>query len=135
LDVGTLAAGTVVPVLPGAVDSLGVEGLIDGRASPGAVPDTPEDLELDAPELLMSLDLELVAPDDPELEGLLVPILPQAARAKTHAKGMIQFFMKDSLKKERKRHISFSTAVKRVTGALNRKNPQKEVPICLCKSA
>lgn len=47
----------------------------------------------------MSLDLELVAPvEEPELEGLLVPILPQAARAKTHAKGMIQFFMKNSLK-------------------------------------
>jgi hypothetical protein len=112
----------VVPVLPGEVDSLGVEGLIDGRASPGAVPDTLEDLELDAPELLMSLDLELVAPDDPELEGLLVPILPQAARAKTHAKGMIQFFMKYSLKERKETAYHFSTAVKCVTGALNRKN-------------
>jgi hypothetical protein len=62
----------------------------------------------DPPELLISLDLELVAPDDePELEGLLVPMLPQAARAKTHAKGMIQFFMKDSLKVRKENGISF----------------------------
>lgn len=62
-----------------------------------AEPALPED----APELLMSLDFVLVALDEPELAGLLVPILPQAARAKTHAKGMIQFFMKNSLKKRK----------------------------------
>ncbi len=93
----------VVPVLPGPVASLGVAGLTDGReVLPAVVPDTSEDLELDAPELLMSLDLELVAP---ELEVLLVPMLPQAARAKTHAKGMIQFFMKNSLKERKENGI------------------------------
>lgn len=129
--IGFSGAGTVVPVLPGPVDSLGVAGFTEGRAA------LPE-LELAAaeePDEPDSIDLELVLLPELEVPLLLVPILPQAARAKTHAKGMIQFFIKDSLKKERKRHISFSTAVKCVTGALNRKNPQKEVPICLYKSA
>jgi hypothetical protein len=79
------------------------------------------------PELLESEDFELDAPElpveEPELEGLLVPILPQAARAKTHAKGMIQFFMKNSLKERKETAYHFSTAVKCITGAMNRKNP------------
>lgn len=57
-------------------------------------------------ELLMSLDLELVAPlDEPELEDLPPPILPQAARAKTHAIGMIHFFIKNSLKERKENGI------------------------------
>ena len=102
----TSLEGMVVPVLPGPVASLGVEGLIGGREGlPAVVPETSEDLELEAPELLISLDLELVAPEEPELEVLLVPMLPQAARAKTHAKGMIQFFMKNSLKERKENGI------------------------------
>lgn len=86
-------SGPAVPELPAAEPEEPVPCGFDGVTVEYGLVAAPE-----APELPMSLDLELVVPEEPELEGLLVPMLPQAARANTHAKGMIQFFMKNSLK-------------------------------------
>jgi hypothetical protein len=95
--------------------------------------------EPDAPVLLVpliSLDLLEVA-DEPELEVLPEPlILPQAASAKTHATGTIQFFMKNSLKKIKENGVFiFLLPLRCMTGAMNRKIPEKEVPKCLYKKA
>jgi hypothetical protein len=97
---GRLDSGT--PGCPGNPFAPGAEeGEVPVAAPAGSLILVPE-----PPELLMSLDLELVVPADaPELEDLPVPMLPQAARAKTHAKGMIQFFMKNSLKERKENGI------------------------------
>jgi hypothetical protein len=88
------------PLLLGRFEA-GTSGCPGNPFAAGEVADV-DGVELEPPALLESEDFELDAPEllaeEPELAGLLVPMLPQAARAKTHAKGMIQFFMKNSLK-------------------------------------
>lgn len=95
-----------MPVLPGPVDSLGVAGFTEGRAALPALLVAASDAPEDAPEEVLDLEL-MELPLLPELEVPLlpVPMLPQAARAKTHAKGMIQFFMKNSLKERKENGI------------------------------